>query len=130
MADSFNLGPLAGLPTGEGRTFKLGDRRVAVFRTREGAVYATQASCPHRTGPLADGLLGGHSLVCPLHDWMFDLRTGQSLNGACGIKTYVARVELNGSVTVEVDDEDEIVASFDVGVRQGMTSDIATDAAR
>ncbi|QQP93157.1 Rieske (2Fe-2S) protein (plasmid) [Skermanella sp. TT6] len=123
MSDRFTLGPLTGLPAGEGRTFKLGDRRVAVFRTRDGAVYATQASCPHRSGPLADGMLGGHALVCPLHDWMFDLKTGSSLNGTCGIKTYVASVEPDGNITVEVDDGPEINANPAAGP---MTSDIGT----
>ena len=65
MAERYSLGPIHHIPPGEGRNFKLGDRKVAVFRTRDGGVFATQASCPHRAGPLADGLLGGHSLVCP-----------------------------------------------------------------
>ncbi|WP_158046009.1 Rieske (2Fe-2S) protein [Skermanella pratensis] len=129
MADRFTLGPLTGLPAGEGRTFKLGDRRVAVFRTRDGGVYATQATCPHRSGPLADGMLGGHALVCPLHDWMFDLKTGSSLNGACGIKTYAARVEPDGTVTVEVDDGEEVMAPPDVGAQHGATGNVATGAA-
>jgi nitrite reductase (NADH) small subunit len=85
MAKAISLGPLSQIPTGEGRTFKIGDTRVAVFRTHKDMVYATQAECPHRMGPLADGMLGGTTLVCPLHDWMFDLTTGESLNGTCGI---------------------------------------------
>ena len=93
MVERYSLGPIHLLPAGEGRNFKLGDRKVAVFRTRDGGVFATQASCPHRAGPLADGLLGGHALVCPLHDWLFDLKTGSSLNGNCNIKTYTVSVE-------------------------------------
>ena len=116
-------GPIRHIPPGEGRNFKLGDRKVAVFRTRDGGVFATQASCPHRAGPLADGLLGGHSLVCPLHDWLFDLKTGSSLNGNCNIKTYTASVEPDGTVMVEVDDGEEVMAMPDAGP---MTSDIGT----
>ena len=51
----YNLGPLTRLPPGEGRTFRIGASAVAVFRTREGRVFATQATCPHKNGPL--GLL-------------------------------------------------------------------------
>src|SRR3954470_1463299 len=115
MAERYSLGPLLHIPPGEGRNFKLGDRKVAVFRTRDGGVFATQASCPHRSGPLADGLLGGHSLVCPLHDWLFDLKTGSSLNGNCNIKTYSASVELDGTVMVEVDDGEEITGMPNAG---------------
>jgi nitrite reductase (NADH) small subunit len=119
----YSLGPLQHIPPGEGRNYKLGDRKVAVFRTRDGGVFATQASCPHRAGPLADGLIGGRSLVCPLHDWTFDLATGSSVNGTCGIKTYTARVELDGTIIVEVDDGEEIFASPNAGP---MTADIST----
>ncbi|MDB4975171.1 MAG: Nitrite reductase small subunit, probable [Myxococcaceae bacterium] len=82
------LGPLTQIPEGEGRTFEVGAQRVAVFRTRKGEVYATQAECPHRKGPLADGLLGVDTLVCPLHDWSFDLHTGEAKQGSCGVAVY------------------------------------------
>jgi len=48
MAERYSLGPLHLLPAGEGRNFKLGDRKVAVFRTRDGGVFATQEAA--RTG--------------------------------------------------------------------------------
>jgi len=82
------LGPVAQIPEGEGRTFTVGSRQVAVFRTRAGKVYATQAECPHRQGPLADGLLGTDTLVCPLHEWSFDLNTGESRLGGCSLTVY------------------------------------------
>jgi nitrite reductase (NADH) small subunit len=96
------LGPLAAIPEGEGRTFDTGTRRIAVFRTREGRVFASQAECPHRSGPLADGLVGGSTLICPLHAWKFDLATGRALSGECSIKTYPARVTQAGQIAVEV----------------------------
>ena len=52
-------GPVASIPAGEGRTFPAGTKRIAVFRTRQGALFASQADCPHRGGPLADGLSAG-----------------------------------------------------------------------
>jgi nitrite reductase (NADH) small subunit len=54
---------------------------VAVFHTRAGDVFATQAQCPHKAGPLADGMVGDATLVCPLHDWRFDLATGTAISG-------------------------------------------------
>ena len=91
------LGPLAQIPLGEGREFTLEGETVAVFHTRRG-VYATQALCPHRGGPLADGLLGGTTVVCPYHAWKFDLGTGEAQMGACGIATFPVRVDEAGAI--------------------------------
>jgi nitrite reductase (NADH) small subunit len=92
MAET-KLGPLSGIPLGEGRVYTINGENVAVFRTRSGAVYAVQAECPHKGGPLADGLLGGTTLICPLHAWKFDLATGRALFGDCGLKTFPVRVD-------------------------------------
>jgi nitrite reductase (NADH) small subunit len=96
------VGPLSAIPEGEGRTFDVGGRRLAVFRDRDGAVFATQAECPHRGGPLADGLLGGGTLICPLHALKFDLTTGKALNGDCSLKTYAAKLSEAGQLMVEL----------------------------
>ena len=96
------LGPLAAVPPGEGRTFDIGTCKIAVFHTRQGQVYAAQAECPHKQGPLADGLLGGSTLICPLHSWKFDLATGASDSGSCGLKTYPARLSRAGQIVVDV----------------------------
>ncbi len=77
------LGPIDLVPLGEGRNFDLGDERVAVFRTRDGQVFATQSACPHAGGPLADGILGGTTVVCPLHSRKFELSTGACRDGDC-----------------------------------------------
>jgi nitrite reductase [NAD(P)H] small subunit len=82
------LGPVSTIPPGEARVFSVHGKKIAVFHTRGGAVYAVQAECPHRGGPLADGLVGGTTLICPLHSWKFDLTTGEALFGDCGIRTY------------------------------------------
>lgn len=87
---------------GEGRTFQLGDQRIAVFHTRGGRFFAVQAECPHRGGPLADGLLGGTTLVCPLHSWRFELDGGQALEGECGLTTYPVECTADGEVVVQL----------------------------
>ncbi len=87
------VAPLSAIPPGEGRTFEVEGKRMAVFHTRSGEVFATQAMCAHKAGPLADGLVGGTTLICPLHSWKFDLRSGAPLLGSCGIETYPARLD-------------------------------------
>lgn len=105
------LGPLSAIPEGEGRTFDVGGLRVAVFRGRDGAVHATQAECPHRGGPLADGLLGGGTLICPLHSLKFDLTTGKSHNGECSLRVYRTQLAAHGQVLVELGVEVTDIAS-------------------
>jgi nitrite reductase (NADH) small subunit len=94
----FKLGPADNIPQGEGRVYQVEDEKIAVFRTRGGEVYAVQAECPHRGGPLADGLLGGSTLICPLHAWKFDLKTGHALYGDCGLKTFGVRVDASEQI--------------------------------
>ena len=92
------LGPLAQIPPGEGREFQIGDELIAVFHARNGAIYAVQARCPHRDGPLADGLLGGSIIVCPFHARKFDLSNGKSLAGDCDLKTFPVRLDEYGEM--------------------------------
>ena len=98
----WKLAPLDDVPPGEGRNFAVSGETIAVFHTRGGQVYATQAECPHRGGRLADGLVGGSTLICPLHSWKFDLSTGQPLLGECGLKTYAVRVDPAGQIWISV----------------------------
>jgi nitrite reductase (NADH) small subunit len=82
------------LPVGLGRAFKVGDTPLAVFRTRDGAVFTTAGYCPHKKGPLADGMLAGNQVVCPYHAFRYDRHTGEcDQPGACGIAVYPTTVE-------------------------------------
>jgi nitrite reductase (NADH) small subunit len=94
------LGPVTQIPPGEGRAFEISGQRIAVFRNRQGALFATHAECPHKGGPLADGLIGDTTLICPLHDWFFDLATGRLKNGECEIATYPVRASDDGQILV------------------------------
>ena len=101
--DGVNLGPADRIPPGEGRVFTIGDLRVAVFRTRDGGVFATQADCPHRQGPLADGLLGGGVLTCPLHARRWELSTGVPVGNDCPpLATYPVAVSEAGELVLQL----------------------------
>src|SRR5580698_1518480 len=103
MSHRYRLGLLSEIPNGEGRTFRVHGQKLAVFHSREGAAFATQAECPHKGGPLSDGLVGGSTLICPLHEWSFDLRTGMAINGTCGIRTYPVAEGPDGALYVEME---------------------------
>jgi nitrite reductase (NADH) small subunit len=93
-----DLGPIDQVPVGEGRVFDVAGRAVAVFRLRSGAVAATSAVCPHRGGPLADGIVGGEVVICPLHQRKYDLETGACLSGDDAVAVYGAHVDAEGHV--------------------------------
>ena len=95
------IGALSQIPPGEGRNVDIGELRIAVFHLRDGSVHAVQADCPHRGGPLADGLTDDSQVVCPLHDRVYDLRTGQELGADCKLRVYPARSDQDGMVLVE-----------------------------
>ncbi len=78
---SARLGPVDQIPVGEGRAFLVGDEPVAVFRPRSGGLHALRATCPHRGGPLADGLLDQDVVMCPLHNHQFRLADGACVSG-------------------------------------------------
>jgi nitrite reductase (NADH) small subunit len=68
------------VPPGEGRAITLGGRRIAIFRAGAGW-YAIDATCPHRGGPLADGIVCDRAVIGPLHEKRFDLQTGVAATG-------------------------------------------------
>jgi nitrite reductase (NADH) small subunit len=81
------------LPVGLGRSFVVGGHRVAVFRTRAGKVFAVANECPHRGGPLADGMLVGEQVVCPMHAFRYEAKTGHcDQAGTCAVPTYAVEV--------------------------------------
>jgi nitrite reductase (NADH) small subunit len=92
------------IPKGEARTFEVNGLHIAVYHTHSGEVFATQPDCPHRGGPLADGLIGGTIVMCPLHDRSFDLRTGQNLSGDCAdIRTYPVTLKQDGRIALQIE---------------------------
>ena len=98
---SVNLGSVDRIPVGEGRTFDVEGLEIAVFRPRSGEIFATQGSCPHAGGPLADGFVGNGKVVCPFHAYRFDLATGCPDGNACApLATYPAGVSRDGDVIV------------------------------
>ncbi|MFZ5671016.1 MAG: nitrite reductase small subunit NirD [Pseudomonadota bacterium] len=50
---------------------------IAVFRTGDGEVFALLDRCPHKGGPLSQGIVHGRAVACPLHNWTIDLATGE-----------------------------------------------------
>ena len=89
-----DIGALEDIPIRGARKVKTKVGCVAVFRTDETTVYATSNVCPHKGGPLAEGIVHDHKVTCPLHNWVFDLETGEAQGADEGrIETYAVRTE-------------------------------------
>jgi nitrite reductase (NADH) small subunit len=99
------LGSSALIPVGEGRTFVIDGVAIAVFRARDGRTFATEAYCPHRGGPLADGIVGAGSVICPLHARRFDLASGACADGSCASLVTFNVIEREGDLFVELPNE-------------------------
>lgn len=93
------IGRVDEIPVGEGRTFAVGDEQIAVYRMRDGTLRALGAVCPHRGGPLADGLTDDDSVVCPLHGRTYDLASGAETTGSGqGVCSHPVRLDPDGSI--------------------------------
>ena len=93
------------IPAREGRTVNLHGREIAVFHTTAGFL-AIDNRCPHGGGPLADGIVGGTTVACPLHNWRVCLESGGVVQG-CGkagasVETYPIRIE-DGMILLSLD---------------------------
>ena len=95
------VGKLDDIPIGEGRAFALDGTQIAVYRLRDGSLRALSAVCPHRGGPLADGLTDESVVVCPLHGNTYDLATGAQVGGTYSVCTYPVTADADGSLVLD-----------------------------
>ncbi|MEL7175041.1 MAG: nitrite reductase small subunit NirD [Pseudomonadota bacterium] len=94
MTNWIDIADLNEVPRRGARVVKTRDGCVAIFRTAADEVFALDNACPHKQGPLADGIVHGASVTCPLHNWVISLETGLVQGEDNGqVSTYPARAE-------------------------------------
>ncbi|MCF8479686.1 MAG: nitrite reductase small subunit NirD [Rhodospirillum sp.] len=82
------------IPRQGSRVITGGADPVAVFRTHDDQIFALIDRCPHKGGPLSQGIVHGASVTCPLHNWVIDLATAEATGPDEGCSGHVpARVE-------------------------------------
>lgn len=105
-----DIAALDDIPVRGARIVKTQAGCIAVFRTGDNEVFATSDRCPHKGGPLSEGIVHGKSVTCPLHNWVFSLETGEAQGADEGqIATYPARVE-NGRVLMDLSAINKVAA--------------------
>ena len=94
MYDWHEIGALDDIPRLGSRVVQTPHGDVAVFRTADDQVFALRDRCPHKGGPLSQGIVHGRKVTCPLHGWNFNLQDGQAVApdvGACA--SFEVKVE-------------------------------------
>ena len=78
MADWIEIGHIGDIPRCGARRVRTRGAPVAVFRTATDEIFALIDRCPHRGGPLSEGIVSGRSVACPLHNWIVELDSGKA----------------------------------------------------
>lgn len=93
---------LEDVPVQGSRIVKTEGGCLALFRTTADEVYALDDNCPHKGGPLSQGMVAGNTITCPLHNWVFSMESGEALGVDQGrVATTPARIE-NGRVQLDL----------------------------
>ncbi|WP_128255547.1 nitrite reductase small subunit NirD [Falsirhodobacter deserti] len=96
-----DIGSLSDIPRQGARLVRTHLGCVAVFRTATDQVFALEDRCPHKGGPLSEGIVHGDRVTCPLHNWVFDMNTGAAEGADEGVvRTFAVRVE-QGRVLID-----------------------------
>lgn len=98
------------IPVREGRSVRIGEDEIAIFNLGDRYV-AVDNTCPHRGGPLCDGIVSGDTVICPLHGWKISLETGNVMKPeiCVRVETYPVSVE-DGIIRISLDSEGTMAA--------------------
>jgi nitrite reductase (NADH) small subunit len=96
-----DIGAIADIPIRGARLVKAAHGCIAVFRTADNEAFAIDDACPHKGGPLSQGIVHGKSVTCPLHNWVIGFETGEAQGADSGsVRTYPLRIE-NGRLLLD-----------------------------
>ena len=94
MSHWVDIAELDEIPRLGARVIKTDTMDIALFRTRDDQVFALRDACPHKGGPLSQGIVHGTTVTCPLHNWKIDLASGEAQGPDEGCaNVYAAKVE-------------------------------------
>lgn len=101
-SDWLKVGKFTDIPQMGARVVRTKECDIAVFRTAEDEIFALRDSCPHKQGPLSQGIIHGKKVACPLHDWKVHLDTGLAVAPDEGCTaSYPVRIE-NGEIYISL----------------------------
>ncbi|MFM2422432.1 MAG: hypothetical protein RL291_962 [Pseudomonadota bacterium] len=93
-SDWIDIGAIADIPVRGARVVKAAHGCIAVFRTAENEAFAIDDKCPHKGGPLSQGIVHGRAVTCPLHNWVIALDDGLAQGADKGqVRTYPLKID-------------------------------------
>ena len=93
------VGNLQDIPQLGSRLVETPQGNIALFRSSDDQVFAIADRCPHKGGPLSQGIVHGHVVTCPLHSWKIDLSTGEAVAPDVGcVNRYAIRQDEDGKL--------------------------------
>jgi nitrite reductase (NADH) small subunit len=97
-----DVGALDQIPRRGARLIRTPRGCIAVFRTFDDRAFALEDRCPHKGGPLSQGIVHGLSVTCPLHNWVLSLETGQAQGADEGRALAVPLRVFEGRVLIDL----------------------------
>lgn len=91
-------------PLGARRVARAQGPEIAVFRAADDTLFALLDRCPHQGGPLSQGIVFGHHVACPLHNWTIQLTDGQARAPDRGCATPFSVQVIDGVVYLDADE--------------------------
>lgn len=79
MSDWIEVGTVDDIPRLGARVIKTADGNIGIFRTASDRIFALRDECPHKGGPLSQGIVHGEKVTCPLHNWNIELTNGEAI---------------------------------------------------
>ena len=84
MSKWYKITEIENIPFMGSRKVEIGEIEIAIFKTRDGSIFAINNICPHKKGKLSEGLVHDKIVTCPLHSWEIDLFSGEALGNDKG----------------------------------------------
>ena len=97
------VGRIEDVPQRGARRVRMSGVPVAVFRTVDDEIFALVDRCPHRGGPLSEGIVSDRSVTCPLHNWMIDLASGRACEPDVGCAPTVPVRVVEGRILLALE---------------------------
>lgn len=102
MSNWIHIGCIEDIPPLGARIVRAGEISIAVFRAADDNVFALEDRCPHKGGPLSQGIVHGGRVTCPLHDWSIDLAAAEAVAPDQGcVKSFPVRVA-GGAIEIDL----------------------------
>ncbi|GGD38764.1 nitrite reductase [Malaciobacter pacificus] len=90
----YKITEVESIPSMGSRIVKIGEIEIAIFKTKDGSIFAINNICPHKQGKLSEGLVHENVVTCPLHNWDVDLASGEALGNDSGCtNVYESKIE-------------------------------------